>query len=198
MDFEKPNQRPNRKGKSSNLYLRKTLQSSKPSTLKISTHGFEKHQMTVAGETYTSGVEYSLNKGRRWELANEDFASSEDSVAFVRATHPSTARYVTASDSAIVFKRRINNDIPEIVDEEPQPKKTTKKDRKHFKSPKQTSPKPRPNAYSSDVYKAGKADVLVEVYDQAPLSTTRIPRVWRERDHEPRVHKTASITQYSM
>lgn len=198
MDFEKPNHRPNRKNKTPMAHLRKVSQASKSSTLQIHSRGQSTQVLTAAGETYTAGVEYSLNKGRRWELSETDFQSTEDSIVFVRATHPRNSRLSYGSSPAYVFRHQMSNDVPE-TEVHDVPKKTTKKDRKHFKPSKQAAAKSQPNSFSSDVYKAGKADALVEIFDQPQLSAIKTPTVWRDdRDHEARVHKTASITQHSM
>lgn len=58
-------------------------QAMQASPCELTVHTKDGSSLTANGESFSSNVTYSLNKGRRWELRDQDFVSEDGSETFV-------------------------------------------------------------------------------------------------------------------
>jgi hypothetical protein len=203
MATEKPNYRPNRKNGLStrntfDLHARKQTQRGAPSTLTVYVRN--KGEAEANGERFASGVEYSLNKGRRWELDASDF---EEDTHFARTKDADSKSSVRASRNAF-FDHLANEPVdrePTSDDEEQSAssdkKKLSRKDRKANRAPK---PKKLNtslhNSHSAEVYAAGAAQVYVEMSETPRLAKIRTLKTHKEgREIQARTHKNQDLAR---
>lgn len=206
MDSEKPNRRRDKKAHTD--YVQRSIARDQSETITVLTHKHEdKHVRAANGDTFTSGVTYSLNKGRRWELQPEDFEPEEDKKVAVNHTEPHTRGRNRASRAveAAFYDRAKNTPVDESSDSDDvdvhDNSGTSKKDRKHYKT-RPAAPKNRQphNSHSAETYEAGSSDVLVSVSEPNDVENIRSRGVyrdsyWSQRAHPPRAHKYSKNLQ---
>lgn len=203
MDYEKPNWRPNRKTKQS--YPRQITRDLMSSTLSVAS--VDSSHVVARGESFGTGVEYSLNKSRRWELSAHEFVPEAEAskkhkksvkVVVARADH--TQREAVESSTQAFHNRAENS---RVEPEEPRPvKATSRKDRKHFRTPKPSKPNTHlSNTHTASVYAAGSADVHVAILEKPEASKVRKDYkdyTFRPDDHQARTHKNQDLTRLAL
>jgi len=202
MDCEKPNWRPNRKTK--HIYAREVALSVMPSTLSVAS--LDSSSVVARGESFAHGVEYSLNKSRRWELSEREFVPDSETAKIVVARAPHTEPLVTSSIFAF-YDRSANAPVDEQTEDatsqQQTPTKTNRKDRKHFRAPKAAKSNTRlANSHQAAVYEAGTADIhvaILETPEKSKLHKVRAPKDMRLQtrytDHQARTHKNQELAR---
>lgn len=172
MDGQKPNHRPRKQKTHYGAELAKREQQH---TLEVATAFGRDVPRTIhaRGEEFTSDLKYSMNKGRRWELTEEDFevAEEDQKVAVARGTKVAVARGQFGHKEAELnrkeraFRHQYENGPvdPTSEDDTPAPTTTTKKDRKHFSTKAPKKNRQMANSHSEEIYRIAEADVLVSI-----------------------------------
>jgi hypothetical protein len=212
MDFEKPNLRSKTKSKHSyKTYARQIAQLTMPATLTVESH--KSNTVSARGETFVTGVEYSLNKGRRWELQAEEFepvlsksSRSSEEIRVAVAHGSDSASRNAVSKHTIAFASKLENKHDTPIDDDSTtttPKPTSRKDRRHHRRAKQSKPKTdAPNQFSEQVYASGSADILVAVTETPSLEQVKPERMhsemrWREQT-QARIHKNQDLARLNV
>lgn len=203
MDYEKPNWRPTRKTKDN--YVRRVAQSTMPSTLSVAS--VDSTNVVARGESFANGVSYSLNKSRRWELDEDEFMPASEAskkhkkstkVVVARADH--TESHTVKASARAFYDREENTPAEKDVSGQTKSKHSSRKDRKHFRTPKASTPNTRlPNTHQASVYAAGSADVHVAILEMPEITKVHKFAVPKDYvDHTARTHKNQALTRLAL
>lgn len=187
--------------------MRRVAQSAMPSTLSVAS--VDATSVVARGESFATGLSYSLNKSRRWELDEDEFVPASEAskkhkksskVVLARADH--TESHAVAASARAFLHREENapTDNDNHVSGQSKAKHSSRKDRKHFRAPKASTPNTRlPNTYQASVYAAGSADVHVAILEMPEISKVHKFAVPKDfSDHTARTHKNQALTRLAL
>lgn len=208
MDPQKPNHRPGRKNglvtrDTLKLHARKQHQRLTPSTLVVHARGNEE-VIEANGESFRPGVEYSLNKGRRWELRESDFvepesddeptpshkssakssshASTASKKAVVIRTKDADAKSELASASTAFFSRSVNKPVDEEPsDSDEEMERATASRRKLSRKDRKAQRAVKPKKLNTELHNTHSSSVYAAASADVYVAITETPKLAKIR-----------------